>query len=55
MTSFSYDKTFEGLLCCVFFAFETKETPDMLLDLNEIKPLFLEKTYTVVTEADKLR
>ncbi|VBB45658.1 conserved hypothetical protein [uncultured Paludibacter sp.] len=53
MTAFCYDKTFEGLLCCVFFAFETKETPDILLGTDEVKPLFLEKSFTVVTETDK--
>lgn len=53
MTIFTYDKTFDGLLSCVFFAFETKETPDILLGADEIKPLFVDKSFHVVTEAEK--
>lgn len=53
--SFTYDKTFEGLLCCVFLAFETKETPDILLEINEVKPLFLEKSFHIITEEQKAK
>lgn len=53
MTCFTYDKTFDGLLCCLFFAFETKETPDILLGSDEVKPLFLDKSFHVITETDK--
>ena len=55
MVAFTYDKTLEGLLCCVFFAFETKEVPEVLLQTEEVKPLFLEKSFTVVTEAEKAK
>ncbi len=55
MTAFIYDKTFEGLLCCVFFAFEAKETPDLLLQDEEVKPLFLEKSFTIITEPEKAK
>lgn len=55
MTTFTYDKTFEGLLCCVFFAFEAKETPDILLYPEDVKPLFLEKSFTVITETEKAK
>lgn len=55
MTVFFYDKTFEGLLCCVFFAFETKETPDSLAYTEGIKPMFLEKSFTIVTESEKAK
>lgn len=53
MTAFTYDKTFEGLLCCVFFAFEADETPDVMLETDDVKPLFLEKSFTIVTESKK--
>ncbi len=55
MTAHIYDKTFEGLLCCVFLAFDTKETPDILLSYGEAKPLFLEKTFHIVTEEAKAK
>ena len=53
MTAFFYDKTFEGLLSCVFFAFEAKEMPDVLLETGQVKPLFLDKSFTVITETEK--
>ena len=51
--AFTYDKTFEGLLCCVFFSFEAKETPDILLETDDVKPLFINKAFYVITEEDK--
>ena len=53
MIDFAYDKSFEGLLCCVFFAFDTKIIPDELLGTNDVKPLFSDKSFTVVTEPEK--
>lgn len=55
MTSFTYDKSFEGLLCCVFFAFETKEIPEILLRTDEVKPLFLDKSFHIITEEAKAK
>ena len=53
MTAFTYDKSFEGLLCCVFYAFEQQVTPDILLHSDDVKPLFLEKSFPIVTESEK--
>ncbi|MHB9055241.1 MAG: TIGR03915 family putative DNA repair protein [Paludibacteraceae bacterium] len=53
MTIFTYDKTFEGLLSCIFFAFEAKETPDILLGTEDAKPIFIDKLFTIVTEKEK--
>ncbi|MFV0470659.1 MAG: TIGR03915 family putative DNA repair protein [Paludibacteraceae bacterium] len=53
MILFSYDKTFDGLLSCVFFAFETKEIPDILLHTKEVKPLFVNKSFHITTEETK--
>lgn len=55
MTLFTYDKTFEGLLCCIFFAFEVKESPDILLHTGDVKPLFLDKAFHVNTEEAKAK
>lgn len=38
MICFRYDKTFEGLLCCVFTAYSEKCFPDKLLDFSEPLP-----------------
>ncbi|MGC3977555.1 MAG: TIGR03915 family putative DNA repair protein [Paludibacteraceae bacterium] len=54
-TIFTYDKTFEGLLCCVFFAFEAKESPTVLLGIDEIKPLFADKSFYITTEEAKAK
>lgn len=53
MIAFCYDKTFDGLLSCIFFSFEVKEMPDILLENNEVKPLFLDKSYHIITETEK--
>jgi probable DNA metabolism protein len=53
MTIFRYDKTFEGLLTCVFDAYFRKTFPDKLLGLDDIEPLFVEERFTSVTQADK--
>ena len=53
MTCFTYDKTFEGLLCCVFFAYEIRERPDILLETDDVKPLFSDKSFNIITEKKK--
>lgn len=53
MILFIYDKTFEGLLSCVFFAYEHKKFPDEILSEREQKPLFIDEQYHVITEKDK--
>lgn len=53
MLVFFYDKTFEGLLTAVFDAYSRKTFPDKLLGENDIAPLFMEDSYTVITQEDK--
>jgi probable DNA metabolism protein len=53
MQVFFYDKTFEGLLTAVFDAYSRKVFPDKLLGENDIPPLFMDGSYTVVTQEDK--
>lgn len=53
MILFIYDKTFEGLLSCVFFAYEQKKFPDMILSESGQKPLFVDEQYYVNTEKEK--
>ena len=53
MIIFHYDKTFEGLLTAVFDAYYRKTFPDKLLGLEELEPLFVDESYTVVTDEEK--
>lgn len=53
MIIFIYDKSFEGLLTCVFDAFFRKTFPDMLFEDGETLPLFYDQAYTVVTDSRK--
>ena len=53
MTIFHYDKTLEGLMTAVFDAYNRKTFPDKLLGLGEPEPLFVEESYTVLTQEDK--
>lgn len=53
MIIFHYDKSFEGLLTAVFDAYNRKTFPDKLLDLEEVEPLFVDVSYTVITQDDK--
>lgn len=53
MFVFYYDKTFEGLLTAVFDAYSRKTFPDKLLGEGDIAPLFMEDSYTVLTQEDK--
>ena len=52
MTIFHYDKTFEGLLTAVFDAYNRKTFPDKLLGLNEPEPLFVNESFTVITDEE---
>ncbi|NDV68523.1 TIGR03915 family putative DNA repair protein [Dysgonomonas sp. 25] len=54
MVVFFYDKTFEGLLTAVFDAYSRKVFPDKLLAEGDVAPLFMEDSYTVVTQDDKV-
>lgn len=53
MIIFHYDKTFEGLLTTVFDAYNRKTFPDKLLEEDELEPLFVDESYTVLTQTDK--
>ena len=53
MIIFLYDKTLDGLLSCVFFAYETKQFPDLILSEADQQPLFAEARYRVDTEKEK--
>ena len=53
MIIFHYDKTFEGLLTAVFDAYNRRTFPDKLLGLEELEPLFVDESYTVITQTDK--
>lgn len=53
MLLFTYDNTFDGLLSCLFFAYEQKVFPDAILPESETKPLFVEQHYYVPTEKQK--
>lgn len=52
-TLFIYDKTFEGLLSCLFFAYEQKRFPEAILSESDPRPLFAEEQYRIDTEAEK--
>ena len=53
MVHFFYDKTFDGLLSCVFFAYEQKRFPDAIMSECDPKPLFADEQYYVTTEKEK--
>lgn len=53
MFVFFYDNTFEGLLTAVFDAYSRKTIPDKILGENDIAPLFMNDSYTVITQEDK--
>jgi probable DNA metabolism protein len=53
MTIFLYDKSFEGLLTCVFDAYRLKDFPEQLLMEGEPLPLFCDHHYTIVTDKEK--
>ena len=47
---FRYDKTFEGLLTCVFHAYNRRQFPERLLDLQEPACLFDDEVLEVLTD-----
>jgi len=51
MRYFTYDRTFDGLLTCVFDAFNRKEFPDNIVGENVQLPLFTELFRVVTDEA----
>ena len=53
MILYLYDKTFDGLLSCVFFAYEQKRFPDAILSESDQKPLFVDEQYYITTEKEK--
>lgn len=53
MIVFRYDKTFEGLLTCVFDAYSRKTFPEKLLSEAEPLPLFAEAAHMVITDTAK--
>lgn len=55
MTIFTYDKSFEGLLTCLFEAYERKTFPDILSGENDSLPLFYQQLLPVSTQEAKSR
>ncbi|NDV78503.1 TIGR03915 family putative DNA repair protein [Dysgonomonas sp. 511] len=53
MIVFFYDRTFEGLLTAIFDTYSRKVFPDMLLGEGDVPPLFMDDSYTVITQEDK--
>ncbi|WP_298649397.1 TIGR03915 family putative DNA repair protein [uncultured Proteiniphilum sp.] len=53
MIVFVYDKTLDGLLSCVFFAYEQKKFPELILSESDPKPLFADERYYVIAEKEK--
>ncbi|MDR2027307.1 MAG: TIGR03915 family putative DNA repair protein [Prevotellaceae bacterium] len=52
MLYFIYDNTFEGLLTCVFDAFNRREFPQKIVRTDTALPLFTEP-FRVITDTDK--
>ena len=55
MTLFIYDHTFDGILSCIFYAYEHKTFPDIILSETAQRPLFADKLYHIETEEKKSR
>lgn len=53
MTTFRYDKSFEGLLCVVFEAYTLKLFPEILVAEKEPLPLFADHIITIATDESK--
>lgn len=53
MTIFIYDHTFDGLLTCLFEAYNRKVFPDLLCIEGEPLPLFYDETISIVTDKEK--
>lgn len=52
MLIYTYDKSFDGLLSCVFESYNRKEIPEQIQAYQEILPLFSEKL-RIITDTDK--
>ena len=52
-SAFVYDQTFDGLLTCVFEAYQLKIFPARLIAEGEPLPLFTNTAHTVVTDEQK--
>lgn len=53
MTIFIYDHTFDGLLTCLFEAYNRKVFPDLLCKEREPLPLFYDEIIFIVTDKEK--
>lgn len=53
MVVFQYDKTFEGLLTCVFEAYERKSFPEVLQEEHAPLPLFYTDVVQVLTDEQR--
>ena len=53
MIIFRYDKTFEGLLTCLFEAYSLKLFPETLLNETETLPLFYDRLIEIATDEMK--
>lgn len=52
MVIYKYDKTFEGLLCCLFDTYVNKNFPDQLIPLEGVVPMFAQIIITVSSNAE---
>ncbi len=53
MLIFRYDKTFDGLLTCLFEAYKNKRFPEGLIGEDEPVPMFAEEVVDIVTDTEK--
>ena len=53
MNVYIYDKTFDGVLTCIFEAYSNKIFPDKLVGKEEPLPLFTAEVLTIVTNENK--
>ena len=53
MIVFTYDHTFDGLLTCLFDAYNRKIFPDLLIKAGEPLPLFYDKAIHITTSEEK--
>ena len=53
MIIFTYDHTFDGLLTCLFDAYNRKTFPDLLLKEGEPLPLFYDEVTNIITSEEK--
>lgn len=51
MTIYRYDKSFEGLLTAIFYAYTRRQFPDRLVGCGEPLPLFADEVFEVVSDA----